>query len=143
MKLEVLKPIYDQVASRDGNLPEFMQAVEEVLESLEPVAKQRPDLEAAGVFERLVEPERVIVFYKVTCVNELLHPVFAVNNAGLNESFSVCEIQSVRGGHKKYCGMALAVLFVDSVLYADITVTELINLDTTTAKVKIRVILIR
>ena len=62
MKLEVLKPIYDQVASRDGNLPEFMQAVEEVLESLEPVAKQRPDLVAAGVFERLVEPERVVVF---------------------------------------------------------------------------------
>jgi len=62
MKLEVLKPIYDQVAARDGDQPEFMQAVEEVLESLEPVAKQRPDLVAAGVFERLVEPERVIMF---------------------------------------------------------------------------------
>ena len=62
LKLDVLKPVYDQVVARDGGQPEFLQAVGEVLESLEPVAKKRPDLVQAGIFERIVEPERVIMF---------------------------------------------------------------------------------
>ena len=62
LKLDVLKPVYDQVVARDGDQPEFLQAVGEVLESLEPVAKKRPDLVEAGIFERMVEPERVVMF---------------------------------------------------------------------------------
>ena len=62
LKLDVLKPVYDKVVARDGGQPEFLQAVGEVLESLEPVAKKRPDLVQAGIFERIVEPERVIMF---------------------------------------------------------------------------------
>jgi len=52
----------DSVRKRDPNESEFLQAVQEVLESLEPVAERRPDLIDAGVFNRLVEPERVIIF---------------------------------------------------------------------------------
>ena len=42
--------------------PEFHQAVYEVLESLELVAEKRPDLVEAGIFDRIVEPERFIQF---------------------------------------------------------------------------------
>ena len=62
MKLDVLKPVYDKVVARDGDQKEFLQAVLEVLESLEPVAQKRPDLVEAGIFDRIVEPERMIVF---------------------------------------------------------------------------------
>ena len=62
LKNAYLKKVFDQVQKRDGNEPEFLQAVEEVLESLEPVMDKHPEYEAAGLIERLVEPERVISF---------------------------------------------------------------------------------
>ncbi|MEE1012723.1 MAG: NADP-specific glutamate dehydrogenase [Clostridia bacterium] len=57
-----LKKVFEQVQKRDANEPEFLQAVEEVLESLEPVVEKHPEYEAAGLLERIVEPERVISF---------------------------------------------------------------------------------
>ena len=57
-----LKNVFEQVQKRNANEPEFLQAVEEVLESLEPVVEAHPEYEAAGFIERLVEPERVIYF---------------------------------------------------------------------------------
>lgn len=57
-----LQGVYDSVCKRNSNEPEFLQAVKEVLESLEPVVAKRPDLVAAGVIDRLVEPERFIQF---------------------------------------------------------------------------------
>ena len=59
---EYLKKVFEQVQKRDANEPEFLQAVEEVLESLEPVVEKHPEYEAAGLLERIVEPERVISF---------------------------------------------------------------------------------
>ena len=57
-----LQSVYDEVVRRNPNEPEFQQAVYEVLESLQPVVEQNPKLQAAGVIERLVEPERQIMF---------------------------------------------------------------------------------
>ena len=57
-----LKGVYDTVVKRNQGEPEFQQAVYEVLESLQPVAERRPDLVEAGVFERIVEPERGLQF---------------------------------------------------------------------------------
>ena len=57
-----LQGVYDSVCKKNAHEPEFLQAVGEVLESLQPVAEQRPDLVAAGVFDRIVEPERMIMF---------------------------------------------------------------------------------
>ena len=57
-----LKSVFEQVEKRNANEPEFLQAVEEVLESLEPVVEAHPEYEEAGLIERLVEPERVIYF---------------------------------------------------------------------------------
>jgi glutamate dehydrogenase (NADP+) len=57
-----LQAVYDQVVSRNPNEPEFHQAVLEVLESLEPVAEKHPEWVEAGIFERIVEPERQVIF---------------------------------------------------------------------------------
>ncbi|MGN0666803.1 MAG: NADP-specific glutamate dehydrogenase [Huintestinicola sp.] len=54
--------LMETVKKRNPGEPEFIQAVTEVLETLEPVAAKRPDLIEAGVFERIVEPERQIIF---------------------------------------------------------------------------------
>ncbi|MBQ1234799.1 MAG: NADP-specific glutamate dehydrogenase [Oscillospiraceae bacterium] len=54
--------IFENVKKRDGNEPEFLQAVEEVLISLEPVVEKRPEMLSEGIIERMVEPERMIVF---------------------------------------------------------------------------------
>ena len=59
---EYLKKVYADVEKRDPDQPEFLQAVEEVLESLEPVVEARPDIQKYGVIERIVEPERIIMF---------------------------------------------------------------------------------
>lgn len=59
---EYIKRVYQQVEKRDGDQPEFLQAVREVFSSLEPVVKRHPEYEANGVLERLVEPERAVKF---------------------------------------------------------------------------------
>ena len=61
-KNQYLADVYARVANRDKDQPEFLQTVKEVLETIEPVIEKRPDLVAAGVVDRMVEPERVIVF---------------------------------------------------------------------------------
>ena len=57
-----LQGVYEGLAKRNPEQKEFLQAVEEVLESLEPVVAAHPEYEKAGLIERLVEPERVILF---------------------------------------------------------------------------------
>ncbi|MBQ6937317.1 MAG: NADP-specific glutamate dehydrogenase [Clostridia bacterium] len=62
MKNKYLLGILENVKKKDANEPEFIQTVTEVLESLEHVVEKRPELETSGLFERLVEPERQILF---------------------------------------------------------------------------------
>ncbi len=62
LKNEYLKKVFEQVQARDKNEPEFLQTVEEVFSSLEPVMEKHPEFEKAGLMERMVEPERVIEF---------------------------------------------------------------------------------
>jgi glutamate dehydrogenase (NADP+) len=62
IKNKYLKKVYADLESRNKDEPEFLQAVEEVLESLEPVVEKHPEYEKAGLIERLVEPERIIMF---------------------------------------------------------------------------------
>jgi len=61
-KSEYLQKVYADVEKRSVGEKEFLQAVKEVLESLEPVIEKRPDLVKAGILERIVEPERFILF---------------------------------------------------------------------------------
>lgn len=60
--MKILGSVMDQVIKRNPNEPEFHQAVREVLESLEPVAEKNPHWVEAGIFDRIVEPERQIIF---------------------------------------------------------------------------------
>lgn len=54
--------VIEQVKTKNANEPEFIQAVTEVLTSLKPVIDANPEYEKAGLLERIVEPERVIMF---------------------------------------------------------------------------------
>ena len=57
-----LQGVYEEVCRKNSHEPEFLQAVGEVLESLQPVAEQRPDIVRSGVIDRIVEPERSLLF---------------------------------------------------------------------------------
>ncbi|WP_319779297.1 NADP-specific glutamate dehydrogenase [Maridesulfovibrio sp.] len=54
--------ILELVKNRDPNEREFHQAVSEVVESIKPVLDRNPEYRSAGIMERIVEPERVIMF---------------------------------------------------------------------------------
>lgn len=54
--------VLDQVKARNAHETEFLQAAEEVLESLSPVFDQHPEFQKHAILERIVEPERVIQF---------------------------------------------------------------------------------
>ena len=60
--MSYVQRIIEQVKAKDADQPEFIQAVTEVLESLEPVIEAHPEYEKAGLLERIVEPERIITF---------------------------------------------------------------------------------
>ncbi|MBE6529750.1 MAG: NADP-specific glutamate dehydrogenase [Ruminococcaceae bacterium] len=66
---EYLKKVYAGVEARNPGEKEFLQAVREVLESLEPVVLANPKLEEQGVLERIVEPERQL-FFRVSWVDD-------------------------------------------------------------------------
>jgi glutamate dehydrogenase (NADP+) len=54
--------VWDKVSQRNAGEVEFLQAVREVLDSLEPVLERNPQYEAGGILERMIEPERQIIF---------------------------------------------------------------------------------
>ena len=68
-KSEYLNRVYASVEKRSPGEKEFLQAVYEVLESLEPVVEADKRIEANGVLERIVEPERQI-FFRVSWVDD-------------------------------------------------------------------------
>ena len=59
---EYVQRVIENTKKKNPNEPEFLQTVEEVLTSLEPVIALHPEYEQASLLERLVEPERVILF---------------------------------------------------------------------------------
>ena len=62
IKNKYLLDLLETVEKRNVGEPEFIQAVTEVFVTLEPVIEKRQDLVDAGVLDRLVEPERQIIF---------------------------------------------------------------------------------
>ena len=59
---EYLKGVYAGLCQRNPGEKEFLQAVEEVLTSLEPIVERRPDIVKHKIIDRIVEPERTIIF---------------------------------------------------------------------------------
>lgn len=60
--MSLLREIIEKVKQRDPKEPEFHQAVTEVMESLEPTVDRHPEFVKAAIYERVVEPDRVIIF---------------------------------------------------------------------------------
>lgn len=68
-KSDYLNRVYEGVEARNPGEKEFLQAVYEVFESLEPVVEANPRLEENGILERIVEPERQI-FFRVPWIDD-------------------------------------------------------------------------
>ncbi len=60
--MSYVENVIEQVKAKNAEQPEFIQAVTEVLQSLEPVIEAHPEYEQASLLERIVEPERVVMF---------------------------------------------------------------------------------
>lgn len=60
--MSVIQDTIARVKQMDKEQVEFQQAVTEVLETLEPTAERHPELVKAGIYERIVEPERAVIF---------------------------------------------------------------------------------
>ncbi len=84
-------PLMDALVARDPGETEFHQAVHEVLESVAPIYDRYPELRKARILERLVEPERVIIF-RVPWVDD-------AGEVQVNRGFRV-ELNSAIGPYK-------------------------------------------
>jgi len=60
--MSAIQDVIARVKEKDSGQPEFLQAVQEVLTSLEPTAQKHPDFVRAKIYDRIVEPDRVIMF---------------------------------------------------------------------------------
>ncbi len=60
--MSYVENVIEQVKAKNAEQSEFIQAVTEVLQSLEPVIEAHPEYEQASLLERIVEPERVVMF---------------------------------------------------------------------------------
>jgi glutamate dehydrogenase (NADP+) len=56
------KRLLEKLARKNPHESEFLQAAHEVLESLEPLMERHPEYVKAGIFERILEPERQVIF---------------------------------------------------------------------------------
>ncbi|AGL01779.1 NADP-specific glutamate dehydrogenase [Desulfoscipio gibsoniae] len=89
--MSYVQNVLEQAIKRNPGEVEFHQAVKEVLDSLEPVLVQRPEYEKAGILERIVEPERQILF-RVPWVDDQ-------GNVQINRGFRV-QFNSAIGPYK-------------------------------------------
>lgn len=60
--MSIIKDVIAKVKEKDASQPEFIQAVTEVLTTLEPTVDKHPEFVKAKIYERIVEPDRVIIF---------------------------------------------------------------------------------
>jgi glutamate dehydrogenase (NADP+) len=60
--MSLTKDLVEKVREKNPAEPEFHQAVEEVMESLEPTVARHPEFVKANIYERIVEPDRAILF---------------------------------------------------------------------------------
>lgn len=90
-RTEYMKDLMNRVEKNHPAQPEFHQAVKEVLLCMEPVAEKNPEYVKAGIFERIVEPERAIMF-RVSWVDDN-------GNVQVNRGFRV-QFNSAIGPYK-------------------------------------------
>ena len=105
MKYDSVDSFLAQVAQRNPGQPEFLQAVTEVMESLWPFIEKHPRYAEHGLLERLVEPERVVMF-RVSWVDD--HGTVQVNR-GYRIQHSMA-IGPYKGGLRFHPSVNLSVL---------------------------------
>ncbi len=76
--------VLNEMKTKDASQPEFLQALEEVLSSVEVIFDKHPEYEKAAVLERLVEPERMVQFKVPWCDDQGVEHV----NRGYRVQFS-------------------------------------------------------
>jgi len=60
--VSITNEVIEKVKEKNPAEPEFHQAVEEVMETLEPTVEKHPEFVKAGIYHRIVEPDRAILF---------------------------------------------------------------------------------
>ena len=60
--MSMIDDVIAKVKERDKDQPEFIQAVEEVLTTLKPTEEKHPEFVKAKIYERIVEPDRTLMF---------------------------------------------------------------------------------
>jgi glutamate dehydrogenase (NADP+) len=88
---DYVRRLMADVTAKNPNEPEFLQAVQEVTESLDPVLDRHPEYREAKILERIVEPERVVMF-RVSWVDD-------AGEVQVNRGFRV-EMNSAIGPYK-------------------------------------------
>ncbi|MDP1567653.1 MAG: Glu/Leu/Phe/Val dehydrogenase dimerization domain-containing protein, partial [Polaromonas sp.] len=105
MKHQNVHGFLDHVAHRNPGQPEYLQAVTEVLESLWPYIEQHPKYATLSLLERLVEPERILIF-RVSWMDD--HGTVQVNR-GFRIQHSMA-IGPYKGGLRFHPSVNLSVL---------------------------------
>ena len=100
-----LQNVYEGVCKKNAHEPEFLQAVGEVMESLQPVYNQKPELAKMGIMDRMVEPERSLLF-RVSWVDD--HGQVQVNR-GYRVQFSTA-IGPSKGGLRFHPSVNLSII---------------------------------
>ncbi len=97
--------VFNDLKARYADQPEFLQATEEVLSTIQPVVEARPELQKAGIIERIVEPERIIIF-RVSWVDDK-------GNVQVNRGYRVqynSAIGPYKGGIRLHPSVNLSIL---------------------------------
>ncbi len=105
IKNEYLQGVYAGLKERNPHEKEFLQAVEEVLTSLEPIVERRPDIVRHKIIDRIVEPERVILF-RVTWTDD-------AGNIQVNRGYRVqfnSAIGPYKGGLRLHPSVNLSIM---------------------------------
>ena len=105
MRYQNFEFFVQQVANRNPGQPEFLQAVTEVIESLWPYISRHPKYAEHGLLDRLVEPERIIIF-RVSWVDD--HGEVQVNRGYRIQHSSA--IGPYKGGIRFHPSVSLSIL---------------------------------
>lgn len=103
--MSVIQQVIDKVKQQDPNQHEFHQAVTEVLETLEPTTKRHPEFVNANIYERIVEPERTVIF-RVPWVDDKGRVVV---NRGFRVQFNNA-IGPFKGGIRFHASVNLSII---------------------------------
>ena len=100
-----IERVLAETKAKNANEPEFLQTVEEVLSSLEPVINAHPEYEKACLLERMVEPERTIEFRVVWMDDNLQYHV----NRGYRVQYNAA-LGPYKGGFRFHPSVNLSIL---------------------------------